>query len=128
MGRMTAIERDVITVRIELMIKYLNHLKRFESVNLETYLNDFDLQLISERLLQSIIEVTSGINTYLLVQLRQDTPSTYFDSAIKAGERGLITRELAAQLAESAGMQNILIHQYEHIDSQLVFAAIPNAL
>lgn len=127
-GCMTAIERDIVITRIELMVRYLNRLRQFESVSLETYLNDFDLQLISERLIQLLVEAASDINAYLLVQLHQDTPSTYFDSYIKAGQRGIITRELAEQLAQSAGMRNILVHRYKDIDSQLVFSAIPEAL
>ena len=127
MGCMTAIEQDIITSRIELMVKYLNRLRQFESVSLETYLNDFDQQLISERLIQLLVEAASDINTYLLVQLHQSTPSTYFDSYIKAGQQGIITRELAEQLAQSAGMRNILVHRYKDIDNQLVFSAIPEA-
>lgn len=127
-GYMTAIERDIITSRFELMVKYLNRLRQFEPVSLETYLNDFDQQLISERLIQLLVEAASDINAYLLAQLHQDTPSTYFDSYIKAGQRSIITRELAEQLAQSAGMRNILVHRYKDIDSQLVFSALPEAL
>ena len=127
-GRMTKIDHEIINTKIRLIIKYLNRLKGFGAVGLENYLDDFDLQLISERLLQLIVEVGTDINTYLLVQLHQDTPTTYFDSFIKAGQRGMITRELAAQLAQSAGMRNRLVHQYEDIDKKIVFAAIPKAL
>jgi uncharacterized protein YutE (UPF0331/DUF86 family) len=127
-GRMTKIDQEIINTRIRLIIKYLNRLKLFESVSLDNYLNDFDLQLISERLLQLIVEVGTDINTYLLVELYENTPTTYFDSFIKAGQRGIITRDLAAQLAQSAGMRNRLVHQYEDIDNKIVFAAIPKAL
>lgn len=73
-------------------------------------------------------EAASDMNSYLLLQLYQAPPETYFDSFIEAGKRGLITRELAAELAQSAGMGNRLVHQYEDIDNSLVFAAIPKAL
>jgi len=79
-GRMTTIEREIINTRIRLIIKYLNRLKDFELVSLENYLNDFDQQLIAERLLQLVVEVGTDINSYLLVQLYQTTPTTYFDS------------------------------------------------
>lgn len=35
---------------------------------------------------------------------------------------------MAAQIAQSAGMRNRLVHQYEEIDHQIVFTAIPKAL
>ncbi len=78
-GRMTKIDHEILNTKIRLIIKYLNRLKGFGAVGLDNYLDDFDLQLISERLLQLIVEVGTDINTYLLVQLHQDTPTTYFD-------------------------------------------------
>lgn len=121
-------EREIITTRISLLTRYLDRLKGFETVSFDEYLSNFDLQLIVERLIQLIVEAASDINSYLLVQLHQTTPSTYFDSFVEAGKKGIITRELAAELAQSAGMRNILVHQYKDIDHQLVFTAIPKAL
>lgn len=121
-------ERQIITKRITLMMRYLDRLKGFEAFSFDEYLNNFDLQLIAERLIELIVEAASDINSYLLVQLYQTTPASYFDSFTEAGKRGIITRELAAQLAQSAGMRNRLVHQYDEINHKLVFAAIPKAL
>ena len=121
-------EPEIINKRIELLMKYLDRLQSFESVSLDEYLNNFDLQLIAERLIQLIVEVASDINSYLLVQIYQKTPESYFESFIEAGKQGIITQELAAELAKSAGMRNRLVHQYEEINHRLVFTAIPIAL
>jgi len=120
--------REIVTIRMTLIVKYLNHLHKFKSISLEEYLNSFDYQLITERLIQLLVEAASDINSYLLVQLHQVTPSAYFDSFIEAGREGIITQELAVALAASAGMRNRLVHQYEEIDHQIVFTAIPKAL
>lgn len=66
---MTNIEREVIERRIGFIIKYLDRLRKFESVSLNDYLNDVDKQLIAERLLQLMVEAATDINTYLLVRL-----------------------------------------------------------
>lgn len=52
----------------------------------------------------------------------------WLDSIIEARRQGIISPELAAELAKSAGMRNILVHQYKDIDSRIVFAVIPKAL
>ena len=40
-------KREPVTIRITLIIKYLERLQEFESVSLEDYLNSFDYQLIT---------------------------------------------------------------------------------
>jgi len=121
-------EQKIIIRPIDLLIKYIDRLKGFEEISLDEYLNNFDIQLITERLIQLIVETASDLNSYLLVKLHQITPESYFDSFIKAGNKGIITKELAAQLAQSTGMRNILVHQYEDINHQLVFTVIPKAV
>ena len=125
---MTNIEREVIEIRIGLIIKYLDRLRKFESVSFDDYLNDFDKQLIAERLLQLMVEAATDINTYLLVRLFQAPSQTYVDSFIEAGRKGIITSELAKQIAQSGGLRNILVHRYIEIDSTIVFTAIGLAI
>ncbi len=121
-------DKAAINYRLQLMVKYLQKLRQFESISLEDYLNSFDQQLITERLLQLIIEAASDINSSLLVQVHEITPASYFDSFIEAGKQGIMSPELAADLAQSAGLRNRLVHQYESLDNRVVFAAISLAL
>lgn len=125
---MTDIDSEVVLVRLRLIAKYRNALEEFNSVSLDDYLNDFRQQLIVERLLQLMVEATTDTNRYLLSRLHQIRPATYFDSFIEAGRQGIVSLKLAAKLAQSAGMRNILVHQYKDIDSRIVFAAISKAL
>ena len=126
---MTNIDSEVVLVRLRLIAKYRNTLlEEVNSVSLDDYLNDFRQQLIVEKLLQLMVEAATDTNRYLLAQLHQISTATYFDSFIEAGRQGIISPELAAELAKSAGMRNILVHQYKDIDSRVVFAAISKAL
>lgn len=121
-------EREIVDSRIRLMIKYIDRLKGFDSVQLTDYLDNFDYQLMVERLIELLVEASSDINSYMLAQLHNVIPSTYYDSFIEAGKNHLITRELANELAKSAGMRNRLVHQYEEIDHEIVFKSISVAL
>lgn len=125
---MSDIDLEVVLVRLRLIVKYCNTLEESRSISLNEYLGDFHQQLIVERLLQLMVEAATDINKYLLVQLYQISPTTNFDSFSKAGSQGIITQDLAAKLAQSVGMRNILVHQYKDIDSRIVFSAIPKAL
>ncbi|KAF3890910.1 DUF86 domain-containing protein [Tolypothrix bouteillei VB521301] len=119
---------EVVLVRIRLVVKYCDTLEKFKSISLDEYLGDFSQQLIVERLLQLMVEAATDINKYLLLQLYEINPTTNFDSFSQAGQKGIITQNLADELAKSVGMRNILVHQYKDINSTIVFSAIPKAL
>lgn len=44
------------------------------------------------------------------------------------GEYGIISKELATKLSKSAGMRNILVHQYLRIDYVILFNSFQEAL
>jgi hypothetical protein len=88
--------------RIRLIIKYIDRLRDFQSVKLIDYRENFGYQLMVERFLQLLVKASSDINSYLLLQLHDVTPSTYYESFIEAGKNHLITRELANGLAKLA--------------------------
>jgi len=125
---MTSINQEIVEVKINLMLKYLNRLRLFDSLTFNEYLDNFDQQLIAERLLQLLIELASDINSYLLVEIYQVTPQTYFDSFVEAGNNGIINPVLATELAPASGLRNRLVHQYEEINSRIVFESISDAL
>jgi uncharacterized protein YutE (UPF0331/DUF86 family) len=125
---MTKLDQSMLQARIKLMMKYLDRLRRIEGTTLDDYNSDFDQQLIVERLLQLLVEAASDINTSLLTEIYGVTPSTYFNSFIEAGEQNIIDLQLAKTIAQSAGLRNRLVHQYEEIDNEIVFEAIQYAL
>lgn len=125
---MTAIEPAIVLSKLDFMMNYLDNLKRFESVPLEEYLDNYNNQLVVERLVQLIIQVAIDINRYLLKQLEIEQPKTNFEIFIEVGRRGIITMELAEKLAPSGSLRNRLVHMYEEIDPVKVHEAIHNAL
>lgn len=125
---MTAIDSVVVSTRLELITRYLESLKRFEEITLDDYLNDFDQQLIVERLLQLTIQTAIDINEHILSRLNRGNTASNFVAFIELGRCGIITPELARQLAPSAGLRNRLVHEYDDIDPNQVFRAINFAL
>lgn len=125
---MTAINPVIVLTKLDFMMNYLDSLKGFESVTLEEYLEDYNKQLVVERLLQLIIQVAIDINRYFLKQLEIEQPETNFEIFIEVGRRGIIAMELAEQLAPSGSLRNRLVHMYEEIDPVKVHEAIQKAL
>ena len=125
---MTKIDTVIVTTRLEFITRYLDNLKRFEEVSLDDYLINFDTQLITERLLQLMAQAAIDINDHILSKLNPGKSETNFDSFISLGKYGVITPELARQIAPPSGLRNRLVHEYDEIDPQQVFKAISFAL
>ncbi|NJL36931.1 MAG: DUF86 domain-containing protein [Leptolyngbyaceae cyanobacterium RM2_2_4] len=125
---MTGLNHVIVNRKLQKIVKYLAALKPLANLDAATYLNDFNQQLIAERLLHLIVEAAADLNFYLLVQSGHAPPETYYDSFTAAGQQGVIDLTLAQQLAPSAGLRNRLVHEYDEIDSLIVLQAIPFAL
>ena len=125
---MTAIEPVIVLTKLDLMMRYLDNLKRSELVQLEEYLGDYNEQLFVERLLQLIIQAAIDINKFLLKILYLEQPETNFETFIEVGRRGIITMELAERLAPSGILYNRLVYMYAEINSVKVHESIHKAL
>ena len=123
-----SIESSIVLQRLSFIGANLQQLKRFQKISLERYLESFDQKTISERLLELIIQAALDINEHILVQQFDFEPITNKVSFLKMGEYGAIATELATELAKSAGLRNILAHQYLKIDYVILFNSIQKAL
>jgi uncharacterized protein YutE (UPF0331/DUF86 family) len=121
---MTGIDRAIVDRKLQALIRYLTALQPKLNLDLQAYLNDFEQQLIIERLLHLIVESAADVNSYLLVCARVPPPETYFDSFIRAGRQGIISQTLATALAPSTGLRNRLVHEYDAIDPVIVHQSI----
>jgi uncharacterized protein YutE (UPF0331/DUF86 family) len=125
---MSNIDSEIVLVRLRLITKYYNTLEGFRSTNLDDFLSDFHKQLVVERLLQLMTQAAIDINEHILSKLSPGNSATNFEAFIELSKYGVITPELARQLAPSAGLRNRLVHEYDDIDPQQVFRAISFAL
>lgn len=125
---MSNIEPEIILVRLRLIIKYSNNLEEFRSIILDDFLADFRQQLVVERLLQLMAQAAIDINEHILSKLNPGNSLTNFEAFIELGKYGVISPELAKQIAPSAGLRNRLVHEYDEIDPRKVFKSISFAL
>ncbi|MBD2503787.1 type VII toxin-antitoxin system HepT family RNase toxin [Anabaena azotica] len=125
---MSNIDSEIVLVRLRLITKYYNTLEKFRSISLDEFLNDFEKQLVVERLLQLMTQAAIDINEHILSKLNPGNCVTNFEGFIELSKYQVITPELARQIAPSSGLRNRLVHEYDEIDPQQVFKAISFAL
>ena len=113
---------DTALVRRKLskLIEYLTEIGTLTKYTLDEYLSNHFIHRTAERLLQLIVEVSTDINGYLLVDAGEKPPSSYYDSFTNLIQPGILDRELALKLAPITGLRN----DYEEIDNELVYRGI----
>jgi uncharacterized protein YutE (UPF0331/DUF86 family) len=128
MGFNMSIESAIVLTRLGFIAQNLQKLKRFKTMTLIQYLDDSDSQIISERLLEVIIQTSIDINKHLLTQGYQINSSTYKESFYQLGDYEIIPRQLAEELSNAASLRNVLAHEYLNIDYSKLFTSIQKVL
>lgn len=111
--------------KIDELLGWLQQLGEFDEKRLRT---DHVDALAVERILTLVVDLAFAVNSHVAAAQLGRAPDTYAESFILAAEIGLVSRELGAALAPSAGTRNVLVHGYLEIDYAQVAAAIPLAL
>ena len=68
-----------------------------------------------ERILELLIMTASDVIFHILSVQGEAVPISYRTAFLRAGEMGIISKDLSKSLALSAGLRNILVHEYEEI-------------
>lgn len=125
---MSPLDTRLITRKARLIEQDLRMLKEEKPTSLSVYQESVDAQLKVERLLEKIIGRLIDINYHILSEVYKTVPKDYYESFILMGEKGEVGRQLAAKLAVSSGLRNVLAHEYDEIDHKQVYKSISIAL
>jgi uncharacterized protein YutE (UPF0331/DUF86 family) len=112
---------EVVAKKLSAMTQYLKDLLPYKEVSFDDFMQrHYEI----ERIIELLIMTASDIVFHLLVQKGEQPPATYKSAFLRAGEGGIIDKELSNNLAKGAGLRNILVHEYEEIDYQLLHKSI----
>lgn len=64
----------------------------------------------------------------MITGVDEPPPRDYYTSFTRLGELGIIEEDMAQNLAPCSGLRNRLVHEYEHINDQIVYASIDMVL
>lgn len=122
------VDADVVLMKLKLMQALLDDLETVPQVTAVLLEDDRMLRHGVERILTQLVELAAGINSHLAaVQLGRGAAS-YAESFALAVRAGVLSQELADRLAPSAGLRNVLVHEYVAVDLAKVAAGVPLAL
>ena len=104
---MTPIDPAVIRRKLTVITANLRALEPVVAMELSRYRGDIFTRKGTERLLQELIEAALDLNMHLLAQAGRKLPDDYYQSFLLMGEQGILSKELTAALAPSAGTVNL---------------------
>ncbi len=104
--------------------KYIERLKRIIEISEEEFLNDFSIQLQSERIFEVISQLMLDICTHIIAHSSETPPSTYSDCMKKLVDVGVIEEEESNNFINIIKMRNLLVHQYGIVNLELLYASL----
>jgi uncharacterized protein YutE (UPF0331/DUF86 family) len=110
--------------KIRKIHNYYRELKSLANITRQEYLANIVHRRAIERTMQLMVECATDINNMLLKMNRKKGAGDYFNSFIDIADLNIIPVEFALKIAPSTGLRNILVHEYEEINDEIVYTSI----
>ncbi len=118
----------LVMEKLHTMKNYLEELEAIGQLSFEEYQKDSWKRYALERLIQLIVDLAVDINNLILTFLKQPASKDYYNTFIEMGEAGVLPVDFAVSMAPCTGMRNRLVHQYESIEPEIIYHAIPKTI
>ena len=117
------LDRERVLMKIDEMRSYLQDLKQIMPLTFDEY-QQILVKRSCERLLQLSIECVIDICKIFVSTMKLGIPQEENDLFVKLFNNRIINEDTLNLLKEMRGFRNILIHEYAHIDDELVFEVL----
>lgn len=121
-------DHDRICAKLDKLHSYYKELKSISLITQEEYMSNSIYRRAVERTMQLIVECATDINNMLLKMNGRKGAADYFNSFIDIAELDIIPVDFALKIAPSTGLRNILVHEYEDINDEIVYHSISTCL
>ena len=100
----------------------------YSDITVDKYMSDWRTQRIVERTLQIMIETCADIANHIISDRNMRIPTGYSDTFKVLLENGAIDKDLFAVMEKMAKFRNIVVHQYEEVDAEIVIIILKKHL
>ena len=126
------IRHEFVRRKLQLSADDLGRLVKFKDETLESLTGDPIMLAAVERMLERIIMRAIDVNEHLISELatgkERSARLSYRDTFLMLADLGVCPKEFAEEIARSAGLRNILVHDYNDVDRKTVHASIRSCL
>ena len=122
------VDRNLLFRKIDDLDTYQRQLSEFTGMSLDSYRSDWKSQRIVERTLQIMIECCADIANHVISDEGLRAPNSYADCFLVLKEHGVVSEGLAPRLVLMAKFRNVVVHQYDEVDSDIVVSILHSHL
>ena len=122
------VDADRVRARLLTIRALLDHLAGLGDVDEAALTRDFGLRLQVERVLSQVITLATEINSHVVASELGRAPADLRRSFDDMATAGWLPCELVAEIRDSTGLRNVLIHEYVELDLRILAAAVPETL
>jgi uncharacterized protein YutE (UPF0331/DUF86 family) len=115
-------DSEVVEQKLESLRRCVQRVADKCPADAETLTREVDLQDIVTLNLSRAVQMCVDIAAHLIASAEIPAPATMGQTFELLGQKGLIAADLAVRLQRAVGFRNIVIHNYEVIDWQVVHA------
>lgn len=124
---------DYVQRKLHLIADDLGHLAGFQGLTHDQLVDDPIRLAAAERILERIILRAIDINEHLITahatgEEERTTRLTDRETFERLADHHILDRDFAESIAPSAGLRNILVHEYNDVDHRILHGAITTAL
>ena len=122
------VDKILILKKLSTLDEYLKQIAEYTSITVQAYVGDWKTQRIVERTFQMMIETCLDIGGHIISDEKMRVPETYADIFRILVENGILSKTHLVAFERMAKFRNIVVHDYEKIDPEIVVAILRNHL
>ena len=114
------VDKALVYRKVSDLELYLLQIQEFPALTADGYRNDWKTQRIIERTLQMMIETCADVASHIVSDRGMRAPTSYADTFKVLSENSIISEELCVIMEKMAKFRNVVVHQYEQVDADIV--------
>jgi uncharacterized protein YutE (UPF0331/DUF86 family) len=122
------VNQDIVLRLLASIEGFVNDLRQADDISHERFLQDIRAQRFVERTLQIAVEASMDVTHHIISDEKWREPDSFADAFAVLAENRVITPEQAERYALMARFRNRIIHYYEKVDPEQVFAIFKKRL
>ena len=122
------VDEVLILRKLSELDDYYQQINEYASITAGEYAKDWKIQRIIERTLQMMIETCIDVAGHIISDQSLRIPKSYSDAFSVLHENNIIDEKRHSSLKKMSQFRNIVVHQYDKIDSAIVIGILQRDL
>ena len=122
------VDEQLLSRKLSQLRQYVSELRKAKDITWSIFNSDIRAKAFVERYIHLAIEKMIDIGNHLISFNKWREPQGYRDIFQVLNENGIIPENRLKEFQNMASFRNILVHEYEKIEDELVFVAFKKRL